>query len=148
MRMEAENYFVGEIVVVLATGTRVPAKVSADEICGPNNKETYRITLEQGAEIKIAESQVDFFDALIKLRLDLEKTGTLLCCFGASENVYPSGMQRSMGPAVLAYKMRLGSPTSRQDIVNIFESDETVVPATVEQQEGFHRRWGDSLQRR
>jgi len=57
-------------------------------------------------------------------------------------------MQRSMGPAILAYKMRLGSPTSRQDIVNIFESDETVVPATVEQQAYFHRRWIDGFKAR
>jgi len=88
---------------------------------------------------------VDFFEALKQLRLELEKTDALLHCFGASENVYPSGMQRSIGPAVLAYKMRIGSPALRQDIVNIFEADETVVPSTVEQQERFHRRWIDSL---
>jgi len=88
---------------------------------------------------------VDFFEALKQLRLELEKTDALLHCFGASENVYPSGMQGSMGPAVLAYKMRIGSPALRQDIVNIFEADETVVPSTVEQQERFHRRWIDSL---
>jgi hypothetical protein len=82
---------------------------------------------------------------LKQLRLDLEKTDALLYCFGASENVYPSGMQKSMGPAVLAYKMRIGFPALRQDIVNIFEADETVVPSTVEQQERFHRRWIDSL---
>jgi hypothetical protein len=142
--VESERYFAGDITVVLANGSRVPAKMTADEICA-GGKEIYRISLEQGTEVRTAESGEDFFEALKELRQELEKNGALLHCFGASENVYPSGMQRSMGPAVLAYKMRLGSPTSQQDIVSIFETDETVVPATVEQQERFVRRWLDSL---
>jgi hypothetical protein len=142
--MESERYFAGDITIVLADGSRVPAKVIADEIYAEGT-EICRISLEQGTEARIAESEEDFFEALKRLRLDLEKTGTLLHCFGASENVYPSGMQKSMGPAILAYKMRIGSPTSRHDIVNIFEADETVVPSTVEQQERFRQRWIDSL---
>jgi len=142
--MESEQYFAGDIAIVLADGSRVPAKVTADEIY-VGGKEVYRISLEQGIEAKTAESEADFFEALKHLRLDLEKTNALLYCFGASENVYPSGMQRSMGPAVLAYKMRIGSPALRQDIVNIFEADETVVPSTVERQELFHQRWIASL---
>lgn len=142
--MESERYFAGGITVVLADGSRVPAKLTADEVYA-EGKEIYRISLEQGTEARTIESGVDFFEALKQLRQELEKTGALLYCFGASEDVYPSGMQRSMGPAVLAYKMRIGFPASRQDIVSIFEADETVVPATVEQQERFHRRWIDSL---
>jgi hypothetical protein len=145
--LEAEQYFSGEITLVHADGSRVPAKVTADEIY-VGGKEIYRISLEQGAEVRTAESGEDFFEALKLLRLELEKAGALLHCFGASENVYPSGMQRSMGPAVLAYKMRIGSPTSRQDVVSIFETDETVFPSTVEQQERFHQRWIDSLRNR
>jgi hypothetical protein len=145
-RMESERYFSGDITIVLADGLRVPAKVIADEIY-VEGKEVYRISLEQGTEAKAVESGEDFFEALKQLRLDLEKTDALLYCFGASENVYPSGMQKSMGPAILAYKMRIGSPTSRQDIVNIFEADETVVPSTVEQQERFRERWIDSLRK-
>ena len=142
--MESERYFTGDITIVLADGSRVPAKVTADEIY-VEDKEIYRISLEQGTEVRVAESEEDFFEALKRLRLDLEKTGALLRCFGASENVYPSGMQKSMGPAILAYRMRIGFSTSRQDIVNIFEADETVVPSTVEQQERFRQRWMDSL---
>jgi hypothetical protein len=144
--MESEQYFAGDITVILADGSRVPAKVTADEIYA-QDKEIYRISLEQGPQVRVAESEEDFFEALKRLRLDLEKTGALLHCFGASENVYPSGMQKSMGPAILAYKMRIGSSTSRQDIVNIFEADETVVPSTVEQQERFLQRWTDSLRK-
>lgn len=142
--METERYFTGEIIVVLADGSRVPAKVTADEIYA-QDKEIYRVSFEQGSELRVAESEEDFFEALKRLRLDLEKTGALLHCFGASENVYPSGMQKSMGPAILAYKMRTGFPSLRQDIVNIFEADEAVILSTVEQQERFRQKWFDSL---
>jgi hypothetical protein len=145
--MERERYFSGEITVVLADGSRLPAKVVADEILGVG-KEIYNISLELGADVRTVESERDFFEALRLLRLDLEKTGALLCCFGASENVYPSGMQREMGPVISAYRMRLGAPALLQDIVNIFEADETVVPSTVEQQERFRERWFKSLSAR
>lgn len=142
--MESERYFAGDITIVLADGSRVPARMTADEIY-VEGKEIYRIRLEQGTEVRTAESGDDFFEALKQLRQELEKTGALLHCFGASENVYPSGMQRSMGPAALAYKTRIGFPALLRDIVNIFEADETVVSSTVEQQERFHREWIDSL---
>jgi hypothetical protein len=142
--MPVERYFSGSIMIVTVDGSRSPARITADEII-EGNQEIYRISLEQGTDVATVESGHDFFEALKLLRQHLEKTGTLICCFGASENVYPSGMQRSMGPAVLAYKTKLGSPTSRGDIVNIFEADETIIPATVDQQEAFHQRWINSL---
>jgi len=145
--MQQDRYFSGEITVILADDTRSPAKVVADEIIG-TDKEIYRISLELGADVKTGESERDFFEAMRLLRLDLEKTGALLSCFGASENVYPSGMQRDMGPAVLAYKMTLGAPAVNRDIVNIFESDGSVIPSTVEQQERFRERWFESLSAR
>jgi hypothetical protein len=136
--MPTERYFTGDIFVVLVDGSRSPARITADEII-EGEKEIYRVALEQGTEARMAESEHDFFEALKRLRLQLEKDGALLHCFGASENVYPSGMQRSMGPAILTYKMKIGSATSREDIVNIFETDETAVPTTVSQQEFFHQ---------
>jgi hypothetical protein len=145
--MPTERYFTGDIFVVLVDGSRSPAQITADEII-EDNKEIYRVDLKQGTDAKMAESEHDFFEALQRLRLQLEKDGALLHCFGASENVYPSGMQRSMGPAILAYRTKIGSPASREDIVNIFEADETVVPATVNQQEFFHQEWMESLRKR
>lgn len=144
--MPTERYFAGNITIVLGDGSRSSAQITADEIV-EGGKEVYRITLDHGTAVTTAESEYDFFEALKQLRLALEKADALLKCFGASENVYPSGMQRSMGPAVLAYRMRLGSPTSREDIVNIFEADETVIPATVGQQEAFHQKWIESLRK-
>jgi hypothetical protein len=130
IQMDLDRYFAGEVAVILAGGSRVPATITADEIRG-NGKEIYRVSLQQGTDLKVAESKIDFFEALMQLRQELEKAGALLCCFGASEDVHPSGMQRSMGPAMLAYKTRMGCPATRQDVVNIFEADETVIPSTV-----------------
>jgi hypothetical protein len=77
----------------------------------------------------------------------LETDGILLHCFGASEDVYPSGMQVSAG-GKKAYRMRLGAPTRRQDVVDIFASDDSVRPSTVEKQERFRERWLASLRAR
>jgi hypothetical protein len=142
--MQSEQYFSGDIMVVFADGSRELAKLTADEVC-VDSKEIHRISLQQGGKSQTAESDIDFFEALKLLRLELEKSGILVACLGASENVYPSGMQRSMGPAILAYRMSLGSPALQKDIVNIFDADETVILSTVEQQERFHRRWFESL---
>jgi hypothetical protein len=145
--MPTERYFTGDIFVVLVGGSRSPARITADEII-EGNREIYRVALEHGTETRMAESEYDFFEALKRLRLQLENDGALLDCFGTSENVYPSGMQRSMGPAILAYRTKIGSPASREDIVNIFETDETVIPATISQQEFFHQKWMESLGKR
>lgn len=105
----------------------------------------YSVEVNVNGHIRIGTSREGFFDALRNVRKDLEKDGMLLCCFGASENVYPSGMQLSMGSAILAYKNTLGQPALRKDIVNIFDTDDSVKPSTVEQQKMFHERWGQSL---
>jgi hypothetical protein len=47
--MESERYFAGDITVILVDGSRVPAKVTADEIYA-EGKEIYRISLGQGTE--------------------------------------------------------------------------------------------------
>jgi hypothetical protein len=50
-----------------------------------------------------------FFDALCAIRQRLEEQGAMLDCYGASLNVFPSGMSRDMGRGVKAYKLTLGS---------------------------------------
>ncbi len=145
--MEMERHFSGEIAVVLSDGSRLPAKVLADEISDAQ-RAFLRISFQLGDEVKFAESEHSFFGALIQLRLELEKTGRLLCCFGASENVYPSGMSLSMGTGILAHKTYLGLQGELKDIVNIFEADETVNPSTIEEQKLFHDKWIESLSKR
>jgi hypothetical protein len=79
--MEPERYFSGGIDVVLIDGSRVSATVTADELL-EDGREVYRISFKQGNEVIVAETEEDFFEALRRLRLDLEKTGALLCSCG------------------------------------------------------------------
>ncbi len=83
----------------------------------------------------------DYFEAMVDIRRELEKDGVLLHCYGASKNVYPSGMGRDMGAGLKAYKMILGEQARMEDLVFIFDTGDDVKPATVSEQKEFFERW-------
>ncbi len=124
-------------------GSRQPADLNVEERV-EGDKTLYTMTLEQNGKTFAGRSEEGFFDALRNLRLKLEKDRLLVHCFGASEDVYPSGMQVSFG-GTKAYRMRLGAPALLGDVVDIFASDDSVKPSTVERQESFRERWIASL---
>jgi hypothetical protein len=123
-------------------------RIVGEEFAGPD-KEGVELTaaIENTSPITVFSDQ-SVFDALKKLRLKLEALGGMLVCFGTDEAVYPSGMQESMGFNMLAFRTTLGRPALDKDIVNIFESDESVKPVSVTAQEQFHERWIESLAHR
>lgn len=45
----------------------------------------------------------DYFYALVALRLDLEKEGVFVACYGNLRSVYPSGMSADMSNGLIAY---------------------------------------------
>ena len=95
---------------------------------------------------EITENAYTFWDALIKLRLQLEKENILIKCFGSCENVYPSAMALDMGNGQLAYKMKLKEPIkSKNALVDIFAYDDSIIPVTVAVQEAFYNDWIKSL---
>jgi hypothetical protein len=85
------------------------------------------------------------FLVLGALRRELEAAGLLMECYGASRNVYPSGMSLDMGGGRRAYKLTLGQPGRLRDLVDVFATGPGVAPATVEEQEAFYARWCASL---
>jgi len=87
----------------------------------------------------------DFFEALLSLRRQLEPKGLLLSVYGASRNVWPSGMSRSMGLGVKAYRMTKGKQALTPDLVNIFATGSDVEPVTIAEQEQFKSDWFASL---
>ncbi|SFU83117.1 hypothetical protein SAMN05216350_1064 [Polaromonas sp. YR568] len=89
-------------------------------------------------------SAEDFFEALCAIRLQLEAEGLLLFCYGASLNVYPSGMARSMAGGKVAYKMQAGKHVTTADLVDIFSEGPDVIPATVKQQREYFEEWVSS----
>jgi hypothetical protein len=91
---------------------------------------------------KSAESTAtDFFQALCDVRDILGKDGVIPFCYGASLNVFPSGMARDMGQGLKAYRQVMGRHAKRADLVDIFSEGSDVIPASVGAQEQFHRDW-------
>ena len=89
----------------------------------------------------IVKTADDYFEAMCEIRRELEKKNLKLNCYGASKNVYPSGMCRDMGMGLKAYKMRLGIHVRMSDLVAIFETGTDVEPSTVEEQHNFFQQW-------
>ena len=86
----------------------------------------------------------DFFEALCIIRLKLEAEGLLLFCYGASLNVYPSGMARGMASGKVAYKMQTGKQATKTDLVSIYAEGSDVIPATVANQREYFNAWAAS----
>jgi hypothetical protein len=80
----------------------------------------------------------DYFEAFCEIRLQLEKEGLLPFCYGASHNVYPSGMARGMGAGLTAYKLEKGKQASSKDLVEIFTEGPDIIPASIALQKQFY----------
>lgn len=132
------------IDLLLSDGARIPVKIIGEEI-QTGTEISFRLTLHATDGPVQGISSLSFFRALRELRLKLEERGMLLCCFGASEDVYPSAMSEQMGRGLQAYRTRLGHQALRKDLVDIFDSDYSVRPTPVYQQEQFHEHWINSL---
>jgi hypothetical protein len=89
----------------------------------------------------IESSAPDYFQALCDVRARLANDGLVPFCYGASLNVYPSGMARDMGQGLKAYKLTMGKQAQMVDLVEIFTEGPHVVPSSVEMQEQFFRNW-------
>jgi hypothetical protein len=87
----------------------------------------------------------DFFEALLRVRAQLEPNGWLLGVRGASLDVWPSSMARQMGGGLRAYRMVMGKQALSRDLVNIFEVSPDVRPATVLDQIAYRDAWFNSL---
>ncbi len=80
----------------------------------------------------------NFFDALCSARLQLEPQGLIPVCYGASKNVYPSGMCLDMGSGSRAYLWGKKGPLS---LVDIFATGPEVIPSTVaDQRDSFAKK--------
>src|SRR5690242_5679838 len=71
----------------------------------------------------------DYFEALCQIRLVLDQEKLIPFCYGASLNVYPSGMARDMGSGLKAYRMTMGQHVRSQDLVGIFAEGPDVISA-------------------
>jgi hypothetical protein len=106
--------------------------IQVDTVC--------RLSLRYRDQVLHGEGS-DFFAAFCDLRQKLEKPGLIPFCYGASLNVYPSGMGRDMGQGMLAYRLTKGVKPSRKDLVRIFDAGPDVIPASVSLQKEFFDDW-------
>ena len=95
---------------------------------------------------KIVITEIDYFEAMCRIREELEKENLRPLSYGASRNVFPSGMSRDMGDATLAYRTTLGLQGKMSDLVFIFATGGDVEPVTVSEQKQFHDEWFKSLE--
>jgi hypothetical protein len=96
---------------------------------------------------KLSFTEVDVFECLTQLRLELAKYGYKPLCAGARLDVYPSGMARDMGSGLSAQVMSGKPATSWEDVkhVYIFDYCEPDSIASVEEQFNYYgSRFGGS----
>lgn len=112
----------------------------------PEDFKEVKLRLEFAGTSLEARDRDGYFSALCQIRRQLEVSGMLLVCYGASLNVYPSGMSASMGSGEKAYRQTLGKAALTADLVVIFDVGPDIVPATIDAQREFHQQWIKSLQ--
>ncbi|HEY8991376.1 MAG TPA: hypothetical protein VIM46_05330, partial [Luteolibacter sp.] len=93
----------------------------------------------------IEASASDYFDAFSRIREQLETEHLIPFCYGASLNVFPSGMARDMSAGLSAYRLAMGRHASREDLVRIFDAGPDVIPSSVANQRKHFDDWIQSL---
>jgi len=126
-----------------SSGARYPATLLCDvEYISENefSKSDCSITLiVEGKEISGTDR--DFFEAFCRVREQLQNEGLIPLCYGASRNVFPSGLLRDMALGLRAYRLQLGQQSGRDDAVSIFDSGLDIDPVSVDIQNQFYDQW-------
>ena len=131
-----------EIVVILPDKSRASAELHISD----EDPETGLVEISIAfAGRELNQRGADYFSTLVAIREMLETENILLTCYGASRNIYPSPMSRSMGSGEKAYRLTLGQPARSNDLVSIFDVGPDVEPATVVEQAAFYQKWLKSL---
>jgi len=128
-----------EIAIVMPNGSHTKGELLIWEK-DPEEVDHVRLTLLVSGE-EITQTAEDCFSAFRLIRLELQKIGLVPRCYGASRNVYPSGMSGSMGIGDQAYTLILGQRGQPINIVNIFDDGPDVEPVSVPEQEEYHQAW-------
>jgi hypothetical protein len=127
------------LVHLIGRGDEETAMVTTDE-----RDEICHITFEYRGRSISADAR-DFFDALSEIRIQLEPEQLIPFCYGASLNVFPSGMSRSMGSGLKAYRLTMGHQALAKDLVFIFDAGPDIIPASVVRQKKYFDDWIKSL---
>jgi hypothetical protein len=83
----------------------------------------------------------DVFEALVRLRRQLEPDGLMIAVQGARRDTYPSGMARDMGAGMKVYVLHPGLRGRREDLVETLDDALPDELGTVDEQRAFHDAW-------
>jgi hypothetical protein len=83
----------------------------------------------------------DLFEALVRLRRQLEPEGLALAIQGSRRDTYPSGMARDMGGGERIHVLRPGRGAHLDDLVETFADAPVDQLATVDEQRAFWEAW-------
>jgi hypothetical protein len=147
LRNMSEHEWHFQISLADQTGAIVPATVDCEATYSTENnfsRRDCRIKLNF-RDCQITATDRDFFEALCRLREQLAELGLVPMCYGASRNVFPSGMMRDMANGLTAYRMEMGRRGRRGDAVRIFDWGADVDPVSVEIQRQFFDQWLQSF---
>ena len=87
----------------------------------------------------------DMFEALVRLRRQLEPDGLMVAVQGSRRDTYPSGMARDMGGGMRVYIMRPGLRGRREDLVKTLDDASPDQIATVDEQQESAEAWRAGL---
>ena len=91
----------------------------------------------------INSSGNNLFECFSQIRASLPNI--VFLCKGAKRNVYPSRMSSQMAGGLLAYELKLGEQALKNNILNIFDHDESDITESPEEQAEFFKKWLGSL---
>ena len=89
----------------------------------------------------------DLFEALVRLRRQLEPAGLMVAVQGSRRDTYPSRMARDMGGGWKIYVMRPGLPGHPDDLVRTLDDAPPDQLGTVDEQWAFREAWMASLRK-
>ncbi|WP_345611120.1 Clp protease N-terminal domain-containing protein [Pseudonocardia adelaidensis] len=110
---------------------------------GPSD--LYRAQLDWSGE-PIDVGAGDMFDALVRIREQLEPQGWFVAVQGSRLDAFPSAMQREMAGGLNVYVMRVGEPIRLGDAVETFAEADPGLLATVAAQHQHAAKWQRSVQ--
>ena len=101
------------------------------------------MTFSEADNHKKIKKKKDIYVCLAKIRSDFPHITFL--CKGAKINVMPSRMASQMSAGLVAYEMTLGKQASNEDIVHIFDYEESNLTNNPQDQIDFFKQWLASL---
>lgn len=83
----------------------------------------------------------DMFEALVRLRRQLEPDGLTVAVQGARRDTYPSGMARDMGGGMRIYVLKTEGRARMDDLVETLDDAPPDQIGTVDEQRAFADAW-------